>query len=423
MALFTFDYGQLDANLKSDEQGLWNTIKTRYEKDKNFEVYFLINKIDMAMEDNFKEVKNIDDAKKQWGIHEKKAIEKLKKASKDNGIDNPKIYTIASKFALLDRNDTDWDSPLESFQKKFKNIFSDIWENEYIKYIGIVELENDINQYINTSVRNKILKIALDNISTTKNEELISLTSRIQTLSKPKEEATKNVNKALKFLEVEAMQLEMDMNNKFQKESNKTVEKIIDSIDSAIQNELYSKVDEIAKIAIAYAQEIANDEKHEIAIKMAKRGYKDISLDKILEIPLIDLFNQEIISYELTERPVFNQVVMMLKKAFKKIPNNTNLTLHSDQGWQYQMKQYQYLLKEKGIIQSMSRKGNCLDNAIIENFFGTLKSELFYIKKFRTIEELKNEIKQYIDYYNNDRIKSNLNKMSPIKYRAHYYQN
>lgn len=144
---------------------------------------------------------------------------------------------------------------------------------------------------------------------------------------------------------------------------------------------------------------------------------------KLYLSPIIDLFNQEIISYELTERPVFNQVVMMLKKAFKKIPNNTNLTLHSDQGWQYQMKQYQYLLKEKGIIQSMSRKGNCLDNAIIENFFGTLKSELFYIKKFRTIEELKNEIKQYIDYYNNDRIKSNLNKMSPIQYRAHYYQN
>ena len=144
---------------------------------------------------------------------------------------------------------------------------------------------------------------------------------------------------------------------------------------------------------------------------------------KLYLSPIIDLFNQEIISYELTERPVFNQVVMMLKKAFKKIPNNTNLTLHSDQGWQYQMKQYQYLLKEKGIIQSMSRKGNCLDNAIIENFFGTLKSELFYIKKFRTIEELKNEIKQYIDYYNNERIKSNLNKMSPIKYRAHYYQN
>ena len=149
----------------------------------------------------------------------------------------------------------------------------------------------------------------------------------------------------------------------------------------------------------------------------------NVSGKKLYLSPIIDLFNQEIISYELTERPVFNQVVTMLKKAFKKIPNNTNLTLHSDQGWQYQMKRYQYLLKEKGITQSMSRKGNCLDNAIIENFFGTLKSELFYIKKFRSIEELKNEIKQYINYYNNERIKSNLNKMSPIKYRAQYYQN
>lgn len=149
----------------------------------------------------------------------------------------------------------------------------------------------------------------------------------------------------------------------------------------------------------------------------------NVSGNKLYLSPIIDLFNQEIISYELTERPMFSQVIMMLKKAFNKIPNNTNLTLHSDQGWQYQMKQYQYLLKEKGIIQSMSRKGNCLDNAIIENFFGILKSELFYIKKFSSIEELKREIKIYINYYNNERIKSNLNKMSPIQYRAHYYQN
>jgi transposase InsO family protein len=144
---------------------------------------------------------------------------------------------------------------------------------------------------------------------------------------------------------------------------------------------------------------------------------------KLYLSPIIDLFNQEIISYELTERPVFMQVVMMLKKAFKKIPDNTNLILHTDQGWQYQMKQYQYLLKEKGIKQSMSRKGNCLDNAIIENFFGILKSELFYLKKYKSIEQLKKEINEYIIYYNSDRIKSNLNKMSPIKYRTHYYQN
>lgn len=144
---------------------------------------------------------------------------------------------------------------------------------------------------------------------------------------------------------------------------------------------------------------------------------------KLYLSPIIDLFNQEIISYQLTERPVFDQVVAMLKKAFKKIPNNTGLILHSDQGWQYQMKQYQQLVKKKGIVQSMSRKGNCLDNAIIENFFGILKSELFYTQNFNSIKELKTEIKKYINYYNNQRIKSNLNKMSPIKYRAHFYQN
>lgn len=149
----------------------------------------------------------------------------------------------------------------------------------------------------------------------------------------------------------------------------------------------------------------------------------NVSGKKLYLSPIIDLFNQEIISYELTERPMFNQVTMMLKKAFKKIPDNINLILHSDQGWQYQMKQYQFLLKEKGITQSMSRKGNCLDNAIIENFFGILKSELFYLKKYNSINQLKQEINGYIIYYNNERIKSNLNKMSPIQYRAHYYQN
>jgi len=98
---------------------------------------------------------------------------------------------------------------------------------------------------------------------------------------------------------------------------------------------------------------------------------------KLYLSPIMDLYNQEIISYELSERPVFTQVISMLKKAFRKNPDTKDLVFHSDQGWQYQMKQYQALLKKKGIVQSMSRKGNCWDNAIIENFFGILKSELF----------------------------------------------
>jgi transposase InsO family protein len=145
--------------------------------------------------------------------------------------------------------------------------------------------------------------------------------------------------------------------------------------------------------------------------------------DKLYLSPIIDLFNGEIVSYELSERPNFEQVVKMLKKSFKKIPNQTNLILHSDQGWQYQMKQYQNLLKNKGIIQSMSRKGNCLDNAIIENFFGILKSELFYLNKYMSVNQLKKDIKEYIKYYNNERIKLNLNGLSPIEYRTQYYQN
>jgi putative transposase len=148
----------------------------------------------------------------------------------------------------------------------------------------------------------------------------------------------------------------------------------------------------------------------------------NVSGKKLYLSPLIDLYNQEIVSYELSERPEFKSVRNMLDKAFKKIPNTASLLIHSDQGWQYQMKQYQHLLKEKGITQSMSRKGNCLDNAVIENFFGVLKSELFYLKKYASIHQLKKEIKEYITYYNNDRIKLNLNGMSPVQYRAHQHK-
>lgn len=144
---------------------------------------------------------------------------------------------------------------------------------------------------------------------------------------------------------------------------------------------------------------------------------------KLYLSPIMDLYNQEIISYQISERPVFIQVVDMLKKAFKKIPDGSSLVFHSDQGWQYQMKQYQALLQKKGIVQSMSRKGNCLDNAVIENFFGTLKAEMYYLQKFSSIKELKKEIENYIYYYNNQRIKSNLKKMSPIQYRTHFYKN
>ena len=140
---------------------------------------------------------------------------------------------------------------------------------------------------------------------------------------------------------------------------------------------------------------------------------------KIYLSPIVDLFNGEVISFNLSRHPVFNQVLDMVEDATRKIKETKGIILHSDQGWQYQMKQYQHLLKEKGIRQSMSRKGNCLDNSLAENFFGLLKSELFYMKEYKTIEELETDIIEYIDYYNNKRIKGKLKGMSPVQYRVH----
>ena len=141
---------------------------------------------------------------------------------------------------------------------------------------------------------------------------------------------------------------------------------------------------------------------------------------KVYLSPIIELFNGEIVSYNLSETPNFQQISDMLQNAFKTLEGHEKLTLHSDQGWQYRMARYKQMLSEKGITQSMSRKGNCYDNAIIENFFGTIKSEMFYLKKYTSVDELKEDIKEYIKYYNNDRIKLNLNGMSPIKYRTHH---
>ena len=138
---------------------------------------------------------------------------------------------------------------------------------------------------------------------------------------------------------------------------------------------------------------------------------------KLYLSPILDLYNREIISYSLMERPVYGQVQEMLEKAFDKNPDLKGLVFHSDQGWQYQMKNYQAKLKEKGILQSMSRKGNCLDNAVMENFFGLLKSELLYLQDFQSVDHFKQELVDYIEWYNTKRIKRKLKGLSPVEYR------
>ena len=143
---------------------------------------------------------------------------------------------------------------------------------------------------------------------------------------------------------------------------------------------------------------------------------------KLYLSPILDLHNGYLVSYAISDRPVLSMVTTMLDKAFATIPDGTGLILHSDQGWQYQHKQYQQMLKAKGVRQSMSRKGNCLDNAVAENFFGLLKSELLYLQKFHSMEHFKQELIDYLDYYNNRRIKAKLKGLPPAIHRLQAFR-
>ena len=139
--------------------------------------------------------------------------------------------------------------------------------------------------------------------------------------------------------------------------------------------------------------------------------------EKIYLSPVLDLYNSELIYYTIYSHPVLDMVLDMIDGTLAVIGNDTNAILHSDQGWQYQHIKYQKKLKDNNIQQSMSRKGNCLDNSVMENFFGLLKSELLYLQKFSSMENFLHELEEYLRYYNEDRIKEKLDGMSPVKYR------
>ena len=127
---------------------------------------------------------------------------------------------------------------------------------------------------------------------------------------------------------------------------------------------------------------------------------------KLYLSPILDLCSGDIVTYTISDSPNLRMVTTILEQAFQKIPDNTGLLLHSDQSWRYQHMQYKKRLEEKGVKQSMTRKGNCYDNSVMENFFGHLKSELLYLQEFNSVEHFIAELIDYIDYYNNRRIKA-----------------
>ena len=203
--------------------------------------------------------------------------------------------------------------------------------------------------------------------------------------------------------------------------NHKTVLKLMKSLDlrgKTRKNDKYhSYKGEIGKIA----ENLLNREFE------ASKPYEKLTTDvtqfevgneKIYLSPVMDLYNREILSYSISLSPNLEQIREMLNGLYEKLPETATPIFHSDQGWQYQHSEYQSSLKEHNIVQSMSRKGNCMDNGAMENFFGRLKVEMFYGEKFSSIDDFIMKLHDYISYYNNERIILKL-KMSPIQYRTH----
>ncbi|MEO0061219.1 MAG: hypothetical protein RL343_837 [Actinomycetota bacterium] len=134
--------------------------------------------------------------------------------------------------------------------------------------------------------------------------------------------------------------------------------------------------------------------------------------------PVIDLFNGEVITYTIKSAPDLGLVTSMLGQAVETLPAGSKPVLHSDQGWHYRHLSYQQSLQKAGIKQSMSRKGNCLDNAVAENFFGHFKEEFLRQQSFTSLEQFKTQLDQYIHWFNNDRIRLKLKGLSPVEYRT-----
>ena len=144
-----------------------------------------------------------------------------------------------------------------------------------------------------------------------------------------------------------------------------------------------------------------------------------VGQEKLYFSPLMDLANREIIAYNFATRPKFSLVKKMLEQGLSRLKPTECPIIHSDQGVLYGTAEWEKMLEGKA-VQSMSRRGNCYDNAVIESFFAILKSECFYSRSYHSIAELQAEIEEYLVYYNQKRIKLAFKGLSPVQYRAQY---
>ena len=405
LALFMFDYTQLDANLESDEQGLWNTIKKRHDKDKNFDVYFILNKIDCAFDDNFKDIdiKDKDEfiklKKEKWYFHENIAINKLKDAAKKHGINEPKIFPLSSKFQLLTRDDNkNWDAEdeLDTFQKShFKRLFNSDWEDKCIDYMGISKLEKDINSYIDSSVKDKILKKISSKLNIIYSDEDKKIKTRIQILEKPKEEAEKNLKKAEIFLMGRAVEMQKEIKEESSKIEKKYIDKIEMVIDSSISEELRSNIDYMSKQTIAFAQAYALDGNIRLATKKSKKNASSINLaSNKVQIEIGKKVDKQIVMEEMQK---FMQIIF---EDYKRNYLDSKSDI-KDKYFEFERESLQLFTKYKDELQMQ------LENALQVNIKNIETPNIDYTSMFNVDIKVPNSVLDYqFDEHEETEIKS-----------------
>ena len=214
----------------------------------------------------------------------------------------------------------------------------------------------------------------------------------------------------------------MVMRNNGYEINHKTVQKLMNSLGlkgkQSKNGKYHSYKGEVGKVADNLLHRDFHAEKPFEKLTTDITEFK-IGDEKVYLSPVLDMFNREIISYSISTSPNLWQIREMLDGLFSKLPADARPLFHSDQGWQYQHAEYQRLRAEHNITQSMSRKGKCMDNGIMENFFGRLKVEMYYGEKFESPRGFIKKLEEYIHYYNNERISLKLKGMSPVQYRTH----
>ena len=215
MVIFLFDYIQLDANLSSDGQGIWDNLKKRKEKDKNFGIYFVINKIDASIDDLMAHTKDYDKEERKiirqnkWNEDKEKSISKIKEAAGKHGFEGAQVYAVASSWALLDRKikDEDDEDDLEDIKKRnFKRVWDEMYEDKFYEFLGFSKLEKDINHFIKTQIEEEILK----KISSYLNE---LITSKLYLLNMENELAKKSEEEIIESLAVANQYIDTEIPN------------------------------------------------------------------------------------------------------------------------------------------------------------------------------------------------------------------